>query len=201
MEWRPRRQDPHLLLFLRHTLPWNISASYWTRSILERLGGFSESLPRLQDVDLHARALLVGTPYQVIKNAKADFYYRIAKNRDTFGTAELCKRYMIACEVFSTSMIRLIEERADLSTALRKRYLRALRGTTLAILFRLAQEYARGGLEESQWRDLRERLSSSQYIVRIFGRRLSALYLYNIMLRLGMARMRGFMRISQFFIS
>jgi glycosyltransferase involved in cell wall biosynthesis len=63
-----RQLDPELLgddllRFLFFECPWQTSGPVWRRSTLERLGGFDESLPSWQDVDLHIRAITAGSRY------------------------------------------------------------------------------------------------------------------------------------------
>lgn len=66
-----------IYLFLRHAkpLPWTIMGPLWKRTVLESLGGFDEKYPRLQDPELHTRALLQGFKVQ-INNEIIDNYYR-----------------------------------------------------------------------------------------------------------------------------
>lgn len=52
-----------LTRFLYFEIPWIITAPIWRREALLRIGGFDESLPSWQDVDLHIRALTAGYKY------------------------------------------------------------------------------------------------------------------------------------------
>ena len=45
-------------MFLAHQLPWAITCPIWKKDALLAIGGFDESLQRLQDVDLAIRLLL-----------------------------------------------------------------------------------------------------------------------------------------------
>jgi glycosyltransferase involved in cell wall biosynthesis len=52
--------DNYLYSFLSYRLPWAITCPIWKSSFLkEKLNGFDEQFPRLQDPELHTRALLV----------------------------------------------------------------------------------------------------------------------------------------------
>lgn len=74
----------HLQMFLRHDLPWNISSVLWKKKALVSLNGFQEDFVRLQDVELHTRALLSSNlKYGIANNRDLDFYYRINPNRNT----------------------------------------------------------------------------------------------------------------------
>lgn len=79
--WKVPKSN-HLELFLRHDLPWNISSVFWTKKALIKLNGFQENFVRLQDVELHTRALLSNLKYSVSRNTSMDFYYRINPNRN-----------------------------------------------------------------------------------------------------------------------
>ena len=72
----------HLKRFLSHDLPWAICSVIWKKSTLERLGGFDESYVRLQDVELHSRALFLNDiKYQTFDIYNPDCFYRINSDR------------------------------------------------------------------------------------------------------------------------
>ncbi len=63
-----------LLGFLTFDLPWQTTGPTWRRQTLKRLGGFDESLPSWQDVDLHVRALAAGCRY--LRFPEVDYHMR-----------------------------------------------------------------------------------------------------------------------------
>lgn len=68
--------------FLAHDLPWAICSVVWKKLTLIKLGCFDESFIRLQDVELHTRALLYkNIKYQVKSENDVDCYYRINNNK------------------------------------------------------------------------------------------------------------------------
>tara|TARA_B100000927_G_scaffold289146_1_gene285181 strand:+ start:457 stop:1434 length:978 start_codon:yes stop_codon:yes gene_type:complete len=72
----------HLCRFLSHELPWAICSVIWKKDTLNQLCGFDESYFRLQDVELHSRALLLrDICYKTVSNLKPDCYYRISNER------------------------------------------------------------------------------------------------------------------------
>ena len=77
-----RREDSYLHMFLRHDLPWAVTCPIWRRTFLERIGGFDETLPRLEDPELHIRALLRTTQCSVRKEAPIDCYRRLTPKGD-----------------------------------------------------------------------------------------------------------------------
>src|SRR5690554_1029400 len=82
MVWRTKKGD-HLKQFLRHDLPWNIMSPIWrTPFVKNKLNGFDESFPRLQDVEFHTRALLQkGLEYKIVHNTTPKCFYRIDHER------------------------------------------------------------------------------------------------------------------------
>lgn len=72
----------HLISFLSHDLPWAICSVIWTRNTLIKLNGFDISFFRLQDVELHSRALLSkNINYQTFGDLYPDCFYRINNDR------------------------------------------------------------------------------------------------------------------------
>tara|TARA_B110000483_G_scaffold242878_1_gene330230 strand:+ start:967 stop:1944 length:978 start_codon:yes stop_codon:yes gene_type:complete len=71
----------HLNRFLSHDLPWALCSVIWKKESLNRLGGFNEDFVRLQDVELHTKALLNNFAYTTFSNFIPDCFYRIDNNR------------------------------------------------------------------------------------------------------------------------
>ena len=77
-EWVPKGKD-FLKKFLKHELPWHTMSVVWKAEFIRKLGGFNVEYPRLQDVELHTRALLHrGTKFKIFTKLKTDSYYRIS---------------------------------------------------------------------------------------------------------------------------
>ena len=74
----------HLDRFLYHDLPWLICSVIWNRNTLLQLDGFNPSFNRMQDVELHTRALLNNKiTYKTFPEYKTDVYYRINNEKIT----------------------------------------------------------------------------------------------------------------------
>lgn len=74
----------HLDRFLYHDLPWLICSVIWKRNTLLKLDGFNPSFNRMQDVELHTRALLNNKiMYKTFPEYKTDVYYRINNEKIT----------------------------------------------------------------------------------------------------------------------
>ena len=81
--------------FLRSDPPWHTSSPLWSRSAFRSTGGFNECVMYGDDADLHARALLSGTPYYKAIGACPDLFVRRADEAritNTFSDALLDSR-------------------------------------------------------------------------------------------------------------
>jgi glycosyltransferase involved in cell wall biosynthesis len=80
-EWIPKGSD-FLVRFLKHDLAWHTMSVVWEKEFIEKLDGFDIDYPRLQDVELHTRALL-STHIKLVTfpDVKIDSYYRIDATR------------------------------------------------------------------------------------------------------------------------
>jgi glycosyltransferase involved in cell wall biosynthesis len=80
--WIPPQTDaPFLSLFLKHQLPWQTMQPLWSKDFLNRIQGFDESFVRLQDVELHTRALIQGAKVVTFPSLTKDCNFRIDENR------------------------------------------------------------------------------------------------------------------------
>lgn len=73
--WAPRSGD-HLRRFLAHRIDWQTMQPLWRREFLERIGGFDDSFTRLQDPEMHVRALLAGARVKCFPEVEPDCSYR-----------------------------------------------------------------------------------------------------------------------------
>jgi hypothetical protein len=99
--WTPLSRQP-LKDFLSHRLPWSIVQPLWKRDFLLDLNGFDESFNRLQDVELHTRALFhPGVNYKQIPS-EPDCYYRIDDARRNYDVYNYdLKRVRSSLQYFS----------------------------------------------------------------------------------------------------
>lgn len=71
------KRDNYLHAFLKHDLPWPMTSPIWKTEFLQKIGGFKEYYPRLQDPEIHTRALLTkDVKYVVLYDTEPDCYYR-----------------------------------------------------------------------------------------------------------------------------
>lgn len=89
--WSPVSKEP-LNDFLNHKLPWSILQPIWKKTFLIEIGGFDEEFKRLQDVELHTRALLFSKVRFKQYIVVPDCYYRIDEERKNFNTIQFLER-------------------------------------------------------------------------------------------------------------
>ena len=132
--WRPSSEANHLRDILMHKIPWAVMQPLWRRSVLEYLcdecgiGPFNPIYPRLQDVEMHTRALLmVKAKYAVVSDGAPDCFYRIDDRRSGDNWTALLTRQINGVRLYLNEISRLLEGRRD-----ERRCRNALRGTLIA---------------------------------------------------------------------
>jgi len=107
--WVPRPGN-HLRHFLSHRLDWQTMQPLWRRAFLDRIGGFDESFGRLQDPELHTRALLAGAHVKCFPDAEPDCFYR-AFNDARVDVTQLSRRSVEATLRFYHMFIEKVPTR------------------------------------------------------------------------------------------
>lgn len=91
--WKPTTKEP-LSDFLSHNIPWQTMQPIWKKEFLVNLGGFNEKFLRLQDVEIHTRALFQnGVNYRLI-NDSPDCFFRIDDDRKNFNNTNFLERWI-----------------------------------------------------------------------------------------------------------
>lgn len=199
--WRPKNSKYHLKSFLRHDLPWHLTSVIWSKKSLDKINGFNEDLPRLQDVDLHTRALLFDLKYYVIEDEEPDFFYRVSPEKNNFNAYELGRRYVNACNIYQHSIYSLIQS-SKYSKNLKRRYIHCLRGTSLSMISRFAIESSKGFINKSHQRELQEALQNSSVNSLIFdASSKTLLQIYKVIVNAGFWKIRGFTKLTKFLLS
>jgi GT2 family glycosyltransferase len=138
----PRAGD-HGRRFLAHQLDWQTMQPLWRKAFLERLEGFDESFARLQDPEIHARAMLAGARVKCFPEASPDCSYRTSDDRHIGNVANLSASHVRAAKHFYRTFLPRVSG-ADRT---------ALTGTLFGCLAQHVQWW-RGGRLSAQ--DLRE---------------------------------------------
>jgi glycosyltransferase involved in cell wall biosynthesis len=129
--WIPPVKN-HLKKFFMHDLPWNIMSLVWKKDFLLKLHGFDEDYPRLQDVELHTRALLcTNVSYKVFPQVEPDCFYRIDEERIVDNYERFLKKWIDGVIVYIEKISILINnsERID-----KKKLLKYLNGTLFSMV-------------------------------------------------------------------
>lgn len=129
MVWRTKKGD-HLKQFLRHDLPWNIMSPIWrTPFVKNKLNGFDESFPRLQDVEFHTRALLQkGLEYKIVHNTTPKCFYRIDHERTKQSTCQYLEGMLSGVEKYLNKFEALLSDVNQI------RYLRSTLFTIITLI-------------------------------------------------------------------
>lgn len=170
-----------LVRFLRHEIPWQSMMPIWKREAFLRIGGFDETFPRLQDVELHARALLEGVTFALARRTTPDCFYCVEEARMTFGYDGLLMRSLTAIEMFVAKMDALVRERRGGD----RRLLSALDETRMVAVRHVGDAYQQGKIDRASF----ERLDEA--VRKVIGRS-KALRLYRWCYRHRFNRLKGF---------
>lgn len=117
--------------FLSGKFPWTISCPIWEKSILVELNGFNEALNRMEDPDIHARALLSKVNYKLFYNYPTDSYNRIIYSK--YFTHDMIIKMIHGYCQFHFNLIDAVIKNGN------KRYLKALDRSLSTLLFEIAR--------------------------------------------------------------
>ena len=149
--WKPNSNNP-LNDFLKHQLPWQTMQPIWKKDFLIHIGGFNEDFKRMQDVELHSRALLVkDVLFKQIVNAP-DCYYRIDENR-----IELNAYQFMDCWIESALMYAKCFESLDLK---HKKY---LVGTIYEVFLQTIYRLKISSITSNEFDELENKLLHTQF--------------------------------------
>lgn len=146
----PRCGGDLLGAFLRFRLPWSIMQPLWRRSFLESIDGFDETFKRLQDPEMHARALLAGARVKCFPDRLPDCAYRVGDTRTSLdGTAAARRDVDGSLHFYETFAARVGERLPQLSGALE------------AAIARLVADWRRGRITADDLSSMGGRLVSA----------------------------------------
>lgn len=148
--WIPKPGD-HLRNFLAHRLDWHTMQPLWRTSFVRQIGGFDPRFPRLQDPEVHAKALLGGARVALFPSLAPDCLYRVAAERHESDATRLADAHV-------TGSVLFYETFADRAGRAR---LGDLSGTLLACQGTLLGWWRSGRLPTHQLDRLNERLMAT----------------------------------------
>ena len=190
MVWRTKKGD-HLKQFLRHDLPWNIMSPIWrTPFVKNKLNGFDESFPRLQDVEFHTRALLQkGLEYKIVNNTTPKCFYRIDHERTQQSQAQGLQTMYQGVKKY----IQTFKEKVDDPKIKRK-----LRGTLFSFLNQLNYSLKSKSVTNVEHHALYQGILSDWGDNTLISKQtIRGLKLYTKLYNAGIYRLKGFNWISK----
>jgi len=122
--------DP-LLNYLKGRFPWTITSPIWRRSLLIELKGFNEEYKRLQDPELHTRALFHTGNYKLFYDYPADCFYRIIPSR--YQSNDIIKEMINGYTKFYDDNFKVITRNGNESQ------IKALKRSLRNLLFEIAR--------------------------------------------------------------
>ncbi len=182
--WKYGDRTNPLVSFLRHGIPWSIMMPIWRKSAFERIGGFDEAFPRLQDVELHTRALLNGFRYRFAQRESPDCFYNIEETRMTTNHAKAAENFAKACEMYVQKMHGLIQK-SNKSESEKLMFMNALQETVMAAISGIGNMYQRDLVK----RDDRDRLYR---MILDFGNSRWFVSLYALLYKMWINKIKGF---------
>ena len=184
--WVPPRKT-HLQGFLKHDLPWSIMQPIWSKSFLVKLTGFDEDFPRLQDVELHTRALLKKeVNYTVATHVPHDCYYRIDEKRIPTNYSDLISKWVDGSLLYVKKMTSEIDL-SGTNTIIRRKY---LRGTIFSMTNQLLYRRRQNHISNQEKNHLLSKIISSSAVKNIASHELILLYIS--LTNKGFYRVKGF---------
>ena len=185
MVWRTKKGD-HLKQFLRHDLPWNIMSPIWrTPFVKNKLNGFDESFPRLQDVEFHTRALLQkGLKYKIVHNTTPKCFYRIDHERTKQSTCQYLEGMLSGVEKYLNKFEALLSD---------VNQIRYLRSTLFTIITLINFKLTHNQISLKEYTVLNNRISKFVKKGRLFSNfSVKILTHYDSLYKKGFWRIKGF---------
>jgi len=161
--WRPHPRQNHLFQFLRHELPWSVMQTTWRLSFLLRINGFDPEYLRLQDVELHTRALMEpDVSYKIIPDIQPDCFYRVCEERIVCDNSTFMQRRVNGVCMYLQKMAKLIRG-SDINVS---KLLYALRGTYVSMLSVVCSQ---AGMSSGLKQELLNQLLLAEKETELFG--------------------------------
>ena len=175
----------HLNRFLKHDLPWHTMMVLWNRNSLNRINGFDDEYVRLQDVELHTRALLEEFQYKISINSEIDSFFRIDENRICTSYRLFLEKKILGVNRYVNDFLKVLKLRGGSKT-------KYLKGPYFIILSEIQHSYNSNKINHSDKMFLIAILMSSYEESEIFNKYdLFILRFYNLISK-SKIKVRGF---------
>jgi hypothetical protein len=190
------KQENHLKAFLRHDLPWNIMSTIWQTSFIkEKIKGFDESFPRLQDVEFHTRVLLESDiKYSIINDVSPECFYRIDNARSNKSHIQMLETMLSGVTLYIHKFEQLIQD-----SKVRKN----LRGTLFSFLTQTNYYHVQSWISHQEYLSVVKQVNGIMNDSDLFPlKKKRFINMYNFLYQKGCWHIKGFNFImKRFFIS
>lgn len=130
--WGKKLHGDALIHFLRHEICWTVMMPMWKRDSYLAIGGYDESLVRIEDVELHTRALVLGLKYEWSNAVDPDCFYYIGGDRIRSNFVDFYGQIIFGLEQYVKKNRRLIADTQGFTKCYRRRLNAALDESILA---------------------------------------------------------------------
>jgi len=159
-QWMPDSKNP-LKDFLQHNLPWSILQPIWRKDFLVEIGGFDINFKRLQDVELHTRALITTDLKFKQFIGKPDCFYRIDEGRKTLNAYQFLNNWVESSLLYFSKF-----NKAEKNHNLNRYLIGTIFKTYLQVLF----AYKTNRISTQELNELESKLLSDKILMTKFQR-------------------------------
>lgn len=108
-------KDIYLRKFLKFDLPWHTTGVVWKKSFFFEIGGFNRNYQRLQDPEIHTRALLEDSVVVICKTHlfSADVLHRMDEDRRVWDSQTFFNRQLLSIIQFVNDFYLLTQEKGQ----------------------------------------------------------------------------------------
>ena len=188
--WKPPNNN-QLKKILSHNLPWSIMQPIWKKEFLRELNGFDEDFPRLQDVEMHTRALMQDNVRIKIYDNLIDCYYRIDEGRIVDNYPEFIKKWIGGSLLYVDKMFVEIEN-YNIDANTRKS---ALKGTVISMINHILYNSKINNISTKQSEEFILRILNNKIVVKLSS--ISFLKMYIKLYNIGFYKIKGFNFLSK----
>lgn len=187
IKWKVNKGDD-LAQFLKHDLPWHTMSCIWRKSFLNKIHGFNEDFPRLQDVELHTRALMEeNVRYKVIVDKNPDCYYRIGNEKIITDYEQYIDNWTKGTECYLNYFEEFLKSKNKVN------YINYLKVTLLVMVNQLNYQFQNRHISEQSFKTYYSRLMNCRFSKNSMNSLdFRILQLYNLGLRIRLNRIKGY---------
>lgn len=183
------KKRTYLSDFLRHDIPWSISSVLWKKCFFRSVGGFDVVFPRMQDIELHTRAVIHDDfRMKIFCGQNPDFFYRVRDEDRASERVDVLGRFEEGVLMYIEKCLNEINDVIILKN---------LRGTMFAFIQQLFRANKLLGKEKFLEKKRGAINNFSSFKIWGVGQQV-ILTLYSFLFFVGMHRVRGFDKVFKY---